>query len=99
MVEHRSPKPTVGGSSPSWPAIFYFVFMVDTAICFCIFGELMKRLFIFYKSAKEELDKVIFPNRDQIRGAFISVVIVVSVVAIFLALIGAIFGAIASSIL
>ncbi len=26
MVEHRSPKPAVGGSSPSWPAIY-----VDTA--------------------------------------------------------------------
>ena len=22
LVEHRSPKPVVGGSSPSWPAIF-----------------------------------------------------------------------------
>ena len=23
MVEHRTPNPGVGGSSPSWPAIFY----------------------------------------------------------------------------
>src|SRR5690554_2269167 len=27
LVEHRSPKPGVGGSSPSWPAIFFNVFL------------------------------------------------------------------------
>ena len=24
LVEHRSPKPAVGGSSPSWPATYKF---------------------------------------------------------------------------
>lgn len=59
----------------------------------------MKRLFIFYRMAREELDKVIFPTKEQIRNASISVLVVVTIIALFLALIGAIFGAIASSIL
>ena len=59
----------------------------------------MKRLFVFYKMAREELDKVIFPTKEQIRNASISVLVVVTVIALFLSLIGAIFGAIASSIL
>ncbi|MBR7118351.1 MAG: preprotein translocase subunit SecE [Helicobacteraceae bacterium] len=59
----------------------------------------MKRLFVFYRMAREELDKVIFPTKEQIRNASISVLVVVSVIALFLALIGAIFGTIASSIL
>ena len=59
----------------------------------------MKKLFVFYRMAREELDKVIFPTKEQIRNASISVLVVVSVIALFLALIGAIFGTIASSIL
>ncbi len=59
----------------------------------------MKRLFVFYRMAREELDKVIFPTKEQIRNASISVLVVVTVIALFLALVGAIFGAIASSIL
>lgn len=63
------------------------------------FGDLMKSLFVFYRMAREELDKVIFPTKEQIRNASISVLVVVTVIALFLALIGVIFGAIASSIL
>lgn len=59
----------------------------------------MKKLFVFYRMAREELDKVIFPTKEQIRNASISVLVVVTVIALFLALVGAIFGAIASSIL
>lgn len=59
----------------------------------------MKSLFVFYRMAREELDKVIFPTKEQIRNASISVLVVVTVIALFLALIGVIFGAIASSIL
>ncbi len=29
MVEHRSPKPGVGGSSPSWPAIILLILVED----------------------------------------------------------------------
>lgn len=63
------------------------------------FGDLMKRLFVFYRMAKEELDKVIFPTKEQVRNASVSVLIVVTVISLFLALIGFIFGVVASSIL
>ncbi len=72
MVEHWSPKPGVGGSSPSWPAI-----KVD----------IMSKIINFIKSSKVELDKVIFPTKIQVKQAFIAVVIVVAVIAAYLALV------------
>lgn len=50
----------------------------------------MNKLKKYYKNAKEELDKVIFPIKEQIRSAFISVFVVVTVISLFLALIDAI---------
>ena len=47
----------------------------------------MKKLLESIKNAKIELNKVIFPTKEQVRNAFISVVIVVTVVSLFLALI------------
>ncbi len=47
----------------------------------------MEKLKIYYQQAKSELTKVIFPTRDQIRNAFISVFVVVAVVSLFLAII------------
>ena len=41
----------------------------------------------YYKESRDELGKVIFPTKEQIKTAFISVVIVVSVVTLFLAII------------
>jgi len=41
----------------------------------------------YYKNAKEELFKVIFPIKEQIRSAYLSVFIVVTVISLFLALI------------
>ncbi|MDE6886088.1 MAG: preprotein translocase subunit SecE [Helicobacteraceae bacterium] len=59
----------------------------------------MKKIISFYRSAKEEYDKVIFPTKEQMRSAAISVLIVVTVIALFLALVDIILGAIVSSIL
>jgi len=47
----------------------------------------MEKLKSYYQQAKIELSKVIFPTQDQIRNAFISVFVVVTVVALFLAVI------------
>lgn len=44
------------------------------------------KLMKYYKEAREELSKVIFPTKEQIRNAFISVIIVVTVVTLFLGL-------------
>jgi len=47
----------------------------------------MNKVISFIKSSKVELDKVIFPTKIQVRQAFIAVLIVVSVVAAYLALV------------
>ena len=84
MVEHWSPKPGVGGSSPSWPAIKKVK---------------MEKLKKFLKDAKVELDKVIFPTKIQVRQAFVAVVLVVTVISIFLAIVDMLMSAIVSSII
>ncbi len=47
----------------------------------------MNKMKSYYKSVREELLKVIFPIKEQVRTAFISVFIVVTVISLFLALI------------
>lgn len=59
----------------------------------------MKKIISYYRMAKEELFKVIFPTREQIRNALISVVVVVFVIALFLGLVDLILSASVSSIL
>ncbi len=59
----------------------------------------MKKLITYYRLSKEELSKVIFPTKEQVRNAFISVMIVVTVIALFLALVDFILGSFVSSIL
>ena len=41
----------------------------------------------YFNSVKAELSKVIFPIKEQIRTAYISVFIVVTVIALYLAMI------------
>jgi len=52
-----------------------------------------------FKNAKLELAKVIFPTKPQVKQAYISVIIVVSAIAAFLALFDLIMSSIVSSIL
>lgn len=59
----------------------------------------MKKLTMALRLAKDELDKVIFPTKEQIRSAHISILSVVTVVTLFLALVNVILDAIVSSIL
>ncbi len=47
----------------------------------------MNKLKTYYRNAKEELLKVIFPIKEQVRSAYLSVFIVVTVISLFLALI------------
>ncbi len=47
----------------------------------------MNKIVSYVKYSKAELTKVIFPTKEQVRNAFVSVVIVVTVVSLFLALI------------
>ncbi len=50
------------------------------------------------KNAKAELAKVIFPTKGQVKQAYISVVIVVSIIAAFLALVDLLMSSIMSAI-
>jgi preprotein translocase subunit SecE len=47
----------------------------------------MEKLTSYIRHSRAELSKVIFPIKEQIRNAFVSVFIVVTVVSLFLALI------------
>ncbi|QOG12712.1 preprotein translocase subunit SecE [Arcobacter sp. FWKO B] len=47
----------------------------------------MNKLVSYYNHSKEELSKVIFPIKEQVRSAYMSVFVVVTVITIFLALV------------
>ena len=47
----------------------------------------MNKVIKFIKSSRVELDKVVFPTKIQVKQAFIAVVIVVAVIAAYLALV------------
>jgi len=47
----------------------------------------MSKIVSFIKDSKVELDKVIFPTKIQVKQAFIAVIIVVAVIATYLALV------------
>ncbi|QOY51691.1 preprotein translocase subunit SecE [Candidatus Sulfurimonas baltica] len=51
------------------------------------------------KNARLELSKVIFPTKGQVKQAYISVVIVVTVIAAFLALVDLVMSSFMSAIL
>ncbi|WQU59087.1 preprotein translocase subunit SecE [Helicobacter pylori] len=59
----------------------------------------MDKWLMQYKLAREELSKVIFPIKEQIRNALVSVLVVVSAIALFLALLDFFLGAFVSSVL
>ncbi|RZV12829.1 preprotein translocase subunit SecE [Aliarcobacter butzleri] len=59
----------------------------------------MNKLKNYYSSVKSELSKVIFPIKEQIRTAYISVFVVVTVISLFLALIDGIMSISLSSII
>jgi preprotein translocase subunit SecE len=59
----------------------------------------MNKLGFYYRQAKDELYKVIFPIKEQVRSAYISVFVVVTVISLFLALVDAIMSVSLSSII
>ncbi len=59
----------------------------------------MNKVRNYYQNAKSELSKVIFPIKEQIRSAYLSVFIVVTVITLFLALIDGIMSLSLSSII
>lgn len=47
----------------------------------------MEKLITYFKLSKAELRKVIFPLKEQVRNAYITVFVVVTVISLFLALV------------
>jgi preprotein translocase subunit SecE len=87
MVERRSPKPFVVGSSPSSPATNFWKRVI------------MDKFIEYIKDAKIEIQKVIFPTNREIKQSFISVFAVVTVVSLFLSLIDVVMSSILKSVL
>jgi len=59
----------------------------------------MEKLSTFIAHAKAEIHKVIFPTKVQVRQAFVAVILVVTVISLFLALVDLIMSSIVSSVL
>ena len=87
MVEQRSPKPPVVGSSPSSPATNFWKRIR------------MNKIKKYINDAKTEIEKVFFPTKQEIKQSFISVFVVVAVVSLFLSLIDVIMSSILKSVL
>jgi len=47
----------------------------------------VNKLVSYYRNSREELAKVIFPIKEQVRSAYLSVFVVVTVITLFLALV------------
>jgi preprotein translocase subunit SecE len=62
-------------------------------------GSLLNNLKLYYKQAKDELLKVIFPIKEQVRSAYLSVFVVVTVISLYLALIDSIMSVSLSSVM
>ena len=69
MVERRSPKPEVGGSIPSAPAIYY--------------KEFMKNPLKFFQDVKQEAFKVTWPTGKEVIQGSLMVVAMAIVAALF----------------
>jgi len=59
----------------------------------------MEKFSTFITNARAELHKVIFPTKIQVRQAFLAVILVVTVISIFLALVDLLMSSIVSSVL
>ncbi|RUM71033.1 MAG: preprotein translocase subunit SecE [Sulfurovum sp.] len=59
----------------------------------------MGKLSTYIANAKAEIHKVIFPTKIQVKQAFFAVILVVTVISLFLALIDLIMSNIVSSVL
>ena len=59
----------------------------------------MGKISTFIEHARDEIRKVIFPTQIQVRQAFLAVILVVTVISIFLALVDFLMSSIVSSVL
>ena len=80
MVERRSPKPNVEGSSPSWPVSFFIKL-----------GTVMGKIIRFFKECIAELKKVVWPSRNDAVSSVKVVLISTIIIAVILGLLDLVF--------
>lgn len=73
MVEYRSPKPGVGGSSPSWPVLGIMKQ-----------GNIFKRMKTYLADVRGELKKVSWPTFADMQKTTIAVIVLSIIFGIYL---------------
>lgn len=79
MAERRSPKPNVGGSSPSWPALYNLEIVLS-------------KIKNYVKESIGELKKVSWPKKEEVVSSTWVVIVFIIIFSIILGLID--FGAV-----
>lgn len=74
MVERRSPKPNVAGSSPAWPVFF-------------LYEDWHMKVVRFFRETVAELKKVVWPSKDDVfsstKVVLISTVVIAAILGLF----------------
>ncbi len=83
MVEQRSPKPRVGGSSPSAPALKNFIRESSQQK---IMANPFTKIRQFYFETIGELKKSNWPNFKEIRASMLLVFVVIILLGVFVAI-------------
>ncbi len=83
MVERRSPKPHVGGSSPSWPVGSLSWFSKEVP---------MKKIIRYFKECVAEMKKVSWPTRTVVLQSTAVVIVSTIIFAIVLGLVDVLLG-------
>ncbi len=58
----------------------------------------MEKFIGYFRAARVEIGKVIFPTKEQIRNAFITVFAVVTIISLFLALVDVVMSLVVSKV-
>ncbi len=91
LVEHRSPKPRVVGSSPSAPASFnFFISPLNCYLKYSLLAFIQKEkriivtnIFKFIQQSRQEASKIVWPTRRETTTTTIMVFIMVAILATF----------------
>ena len=80
LVEHRSPKPRVVGSSPSAPARRYKDFLFKQAV---FWRYTMSNPLKYVQQVRNEVSKIVWPTRKETMTTTVMVFIMSALVALF----------------
>lgn len=80
LAEQRSPKPQVGGSSPSWPASI----LHGVRKPYVFLKEKVRGMYLFIQEVKVEVLKVSWPDRKEVVQITLVVGIMILVSSFFL---------------